>query len=246
MTRRRMVWALTLVGTGLAAAALSVFLPRGLRHVDGFRVETVEVTGTRFMEPYTVVRAAGLDEPASVFDDTDAWRAGILTLPLVDDVRIRRRIPSTVSIEIREVEPVALVAGAQLRPVDARGRLLELEPAGVVLDLPVVVGADVRAGRVASPEGASAVATLAALAIRAPQMAGRISQLSVEPGALRMTFRDRPLEAVLPSHPTDTHLLQLRLAHADLRARGELDQVRAIDVRFRDQVVVSFLDTPVS
>lgn len=240
--RRRAGVVLVLTG----AMAATVFVPRLLREVSAFRVETVEVTGTRFIEPYAVVRAAGLDRPASVFDRTDAWRAGVLTLPLVEDVRIRRRIPSTVRLEVREVEPVALVAGEQLRPVDATGRLLPLETAGIVLDLPVVVGAEIADGRVASPEGASAVAALTSLAVRAPELANRISEVEVIPGALRITFREGRLEAVLPAHPSEVQLLQLRLAHADLRSRGELDDVRRIDVRFRDQVVVSFLNTPVS
>jgi cell division septal protein FtsQ len=230
----------------LAAVVLIARAPVLLRHLGSFRVRSVEVTGTRFLEPYAVVRAAGLDRNASVFDDTDEWRAGILTLPLVEDVRIRRGMPGTVKLEVREVEPVALVADGSLRPVDARGRVLELEPAGIVLDLPVVVGAPLKEGRVATPAGASAIATLAALSVRAPQMAGRISQVEVSGGALRLMFRDVALEAVLPAHPSDVQLLQLRLAHADLRARGELDQVRIIDVRFRDQVVVSFLNPPVS
>lgn len=235
-----------IVAIAAAAIAVVVLAPRALRQLDSFRVETVEVTGTRFMEPYAVVRAAGLDRDATIFDDADAWRAGILTLPLVDDVRIRRRIPSTVVLEVREVQPVALVGDERLRPVDAAGRLLPLEPAGIVLDLPVVVGASIEAGRVATPAGASAVATLTALTVRAPELADRISQLQVRPGEIRIAFRGERLEAVLPTHPTEVQLLQLRVAHADLRARGELDQVRTIDVRFRDQVVVSFLAPPVS
>jgi hypothetical protein len=124
--------------------------------------------------------------------------------------------------------------------------VLPLETAGIVLDLPLVVGAEISDGRVASPAGASAVAALTSLAIRAPELTDQISEVDIVPGALRITFREARLEAVLPSHPSEVQLLQLRLAHADLRARGELDDVRRIDVRFRDQVVVSFLDTPVS
>lgn len=248
MSTPRAVW-LRRVGAGVAVAALVAFgllVPRALREMDVFRVQTVEVTGTRFLEPYAVVRAAGLDHPASVFDDADAWRAGILTLALVDDVRIRRRVPSTVRLEVREVEPVALVGREVLRPVDANGRLVPLELAGTVLDLPVILGARLEGDRIASPAGASAVATITALAVRAPKLADGISALEVGAGELRIAFQDIPVEAVLPGHPSDRELLQLRLAHADLRARGELDAVRRIDVRFRDQVVVSFLDTPVS
>ena len=248
MSARRRKWAVRIGAVaGLAAVvALGVLVMRTLREMPVFEVETVEVTGTRFLEPYAAVQAAGLDRPASVFDDADAWRAGILTLPLVEDVRIRRRIPSTVRLEIREVEPVALVGTAELRAVDANGRLVPLELAGTVLDLPVILGARLEGGRIASPAGASAVATVTALAVRAPELANRISQLEVGDGRLRITFRGGDLDAMLPPHPSDRELLQLRLAHADLRARGELDEVRRIDVRFRDQVVVSFLDAPVS
>ena len=248
MKRRWRTWSVRLA-VGLAVAgivALAIWTPRVLRRMDVFRVETVEVVGTRFLEPYAVVRAAGLDEPASVFDDKDAWRAGALTLSLVDRIRVRRALPSTVVLEVREVEPVALVGEDGLRPVDATGRLLELDPAGHVLDLPVVLGVEPERGRVAGPLGASAIATITALAVRAPALANGISHVEVSANELRIGFRDGDLEAVLPGHPTDVQLLQLRLAHADLRARGELDEVRTIDVRFRDQVVVSFLDTPVS
>lgn len=236
--------AAVLIAAAVVAAVMAV--PGVLREMAVFRVETVEVTGTRFLEPYAVVRAAGLDRPASVFDDVDVWRAGVLTLPLVTDIRVRRQLPSTVRLEVREVEPVALVGETRLRPVDATGRLIALEPAGIVLDLPVIAGARLEHGRIATPAGAAAVAAITALAVRAPELADRISQVQVGGGTLRITFRDGALEAVLPPHPTDVELLQLRLAHADLRARGELAAVRRIDVRFREQVVVSFLDTPAS
>lgn len=234
------------IAAGVAGVAVSAwFAPGLLRSVDAFRIRQVEVVGTRFIEPYTVVRAAGLDRPASVFDDADTWRAGVRTLPLVASVEVRRTLPGTVTLDVREVAPVALVGGSILRPVDAGGRLLELDPAGDVLDLPIVVGAPVQGSYVTGP-GASAVALLTALAGRAPELAERVSQVVVSGEALRIAFRDDAVEALLPAHPSDVQLTQLRLAFADLLARGELGRVRTIDVRFRDQVVVSFLGTPVS
>lgn len=235
-------------GVLLAVVAVSLaagFAPGVLRKMDAFRVRHVEVVGTRFTEPYAVVRAAGLDEPASLFDDVDSWRAGVRTLPLVADVAVRRKLPGRVALEVREVTPVALVSGEMLRPVDATGRLLPLDPAGEMLDLPIVVGVTLAGGRVVGP-GASAVAVLTALAGDAPELAGRISQVVVSDGAIRLAFRSDAAEAVLPLRPSEVQLAQLRLTFSDLVARGELDRVRAIDVRFRDQVVVSFLGTPLS
>ncbi|MFP4624149.1 MAG: cell division protein FtsQ/DivIB, partial [Gemmatimonadota bacterium] len=192
------------------------------------------------LEPYSVVRAAGLDRPASVFDDADAWRAGVLTLPLVADVRVRRTLPGTVTLEVREDEPVALVAAGTLRPVDGAGRLLELDPAGAMLDLPVLSGVTLAGATVAGGESAAAVATVARLLRRAPAVAERLSQAHLSGGRLRLSFRDSRAEALLPPAATDVQVTQLRLAVADLAARGELESVQTIDVRFHDQVVVSF------
>lgn len=235
------------VAAGIAGVcALAWLAPRGLRHVDAFRVRKVEVIGARYMEPYAVVRAAGLDSTSSVFDDADAWRTGVLGLPLAAGVRVHRRLPGTVVLEVREVEPVALVAGNELRAVDADGRALALDPAGAPMDLPILSGATLTGGRVAGDTASGAVAALAWLEHRAPDLAERVSMVEIQPAALRVLFRSERAEALLPLAPSQTQLNQLRLACADLTARGELRGVRRIDVRFRDQVVVSFLSTPMS
>lgn len=232
------------VAAFLIVAAAWTWGPTALRDVEAFRVRQVEVVGTRFLEPYTVVRAAGLDRGASIFDNAASWRSGVRTLALIEDVRIRRFYPSRVVVEVRESEPVALVSAGSLRPVDASGRLLELDPAGTALDLPVVTGVRVRGRRVATGSATSAIATLAALVQREPDVADRVSQAALEGDALRLTFRDADPYALLPAAARGVEMTQLRLALADLAARGELGAVRTIDVRFRDQVVVSFLDKP--
>lgn len=235
--------------TVAAAVALTVasgtYLPGVLRRADAFRVSQVEVVGTRFLDPYAVVRAAGLNGESSVFDDADSWLAGVRTLALVDEVRVARRLPGRITLEVREAEPVALVVGETLRPVDTTGRLMELDPAGATLDLPILTGVTVDGGVLEEGASTAALATVAALGRRAPEVAERISQVERVGTALRVAFRDGKAEALLPIAATSVQLTQLRLALADLIARGELDQVRTIDVRFRDQVVVSFLDSPV-
>lgn len=233
-------------GLVLVVGAAAAVAPRALRDLDVFRVRQVSVTGTRFIQPYAVVRAAGLTRASSVFDDVERWETGVLTLPLVEAVEIRRRLPGTVEVHVAEVQPVALVAGRELRPVDGNGRVLALDPAGTLLDLPILTGLEVRAGLVHGPAGAAALRSLIELQRSAPQLAERISQVEHRQGALRVVFRDDAAEVLLPVDATGVQLRHLRLAYADLAARGELGNVRRIDLRFRDQVVVSFLSSPVS
>lgn len=240
-------WLMAIVAlAAVVGSIVAIHAPGLLRELDMFRVEHVEVLGVRYLEPHAVIRAAGIDQGSSVFDEPGLWKAGILDLPLVAGVRIRRRLPSTVSIEVQEVEPVALVAGEELRPVDARGRLLALEPAGAILDLPILTGATVEGDRLTGHAAPSALHLLALLGGHPGGWDERVSQVELLPAGLRVVFRGDGPDALLPLHPTDMHVTQLRLAHADLSARGELGRVRRIDVRFRDQVVVSFLRTPVS
>lgn len=231
----------------LLCAGAVALAPRPLRELASFRVQRVEVAGTRFLEPYAVVRAAGLDRAASVFDDPESWRAGVLTLPLVADVRVRRKLPGTVEIVVTEVEPVALVSGPELRAVDATGWLVPLDPAGAGLDLPLLSGVDVQGGRLVPRDGARQLLdAVVALQRDAPELAARVSQIERRPGLLRVVFRDEAAEALLPVDASGLQLRQLRLAYADLASRGELGKVRRIDLRFHDQVVVSFLSSPVS
>jgi hypothetical protein len=230
--------------TGVVAAGFHA--PRLLRELEVFRVEQVEVLGVRYLEPYAVVRAAGIGQGSSIFDSPADWREGILALPLVVDARVRRRFPSTVAIEVREVEPVALLAGGDLRPVDALGRILDLEPAGAILDLPILMGGTVDDGRLVGPAAASALHLLVLLGDHPGAWSDRVSQVELMATGLRVVFRGDGPDALMPLRPDDMHVTRLRLAYADLDARGELGRARRIDVRFRDQVVVSFLRNPVS
>ena len=232
--------------TGIAGlAAIAGFAPRALRDVDAFRVTRVEVVGTRYLDPYAVVRAAGLAVESSVFDPVEAWRSGVLTLPLVDDIQVTRRLPGTITLDVREVRPVALVSARTLRPVDLTGRVLEIDAAGASLDLPVLQGVETRRGRV-DADGQAALRALQVMETESAELIERVSQVVIEDDRLRVLFRDAELEAFLPLRATPAQVTQLRLAYADLAARGELRRVRTIDARFRDQVVVSFLPKVVS
>jgi hypothetical protein len=79
-----------------------------------------------------------------------------------------------------------------------------------------------------------------------PALWERVSQVEAVRGGLRVVFRGPAPEALFPLDASPRHLTQLRLAQADLASKGELARAGRIDVRFRDQVVVSFLRKSVS
>lgn len=233
---------------GLAACALLVALvaltPRLLRRLELFRVDRVEVIGPRYLAPHQVLAVSGITESSSVFDDSRPWRAALLAEPLVADVTIERELPNTLVVRVVEVEPVALVATPVLRPVAAGGRVLPIEPGAGELDLPIVaVGSGVdEAGTVTDTVALALVDALARLRRLAPATLARVSTIApLEGGAgYRLLLREPARgEVLLPADFSALGIEQLQLTLADLDTKRELPRVRRIDVRFRDQVVVS-------
>lgn len=232
------------------AAAVAVTLgfavmeaPATLRAFEWFDVRRVEVVGTRFLPPHNAVLAAGLSNGTSVFDDTGAMRERLLRLRLVREARVRRRLPATIRVEIEEARPIAFVPTPDLRPVDRYGNVLPIRPEGQRIDLPVVaIETDVTDGGLLGDTRARALVRLVGLLQDTePSLADRLSELRLEAGVIRLMLRDpEGAEALLPARPGTAHLAELRIALADLAARGELDRVRRIDLRYRDQAIVAF------
>jgi cell division protein FtsQ len=126
-----------------AAIALLLFaLPFGLRGLDYFHVQTVQLEGARFLTPTAVVAALGADTSASVFDDPDRFAAKVESIPLVARARVRRRLPGTLVVTIVERIPVALVPTPDgFRGFDSAGTRLPIHPELSSFDAPVVLPA---------------------------------------------------------------------------------------------------------
>ena len=117
--------------------------PRVLGRFRFFDVQRVEVRGTHYLAPATVVAALGLPARASVWADTRAMERRLAGLAGVRTADVARRLPSTLVVTVAEVEPVALAVGPDgLVPVDEGGRPLPYDPAAVPVDAPVVPKAD--------------------------------------------------------------------------------------------------------
>jgi cell division septal protein FtsQ len=121
--------------------------PLVLRRLPMFRVRQIELVGVRNLAPDAVIAALRLGPRASVFGDTRLLADRVRGLAGVAEVHVVRRLPTVLSVELREVEPAALVAaprgsGRGLVAVDAAGHPLPFDPARSGLDLPIVAGGD--------------------------------------------------------------------------------------------------------
>jgi hypothetical protein len=65
---------------------------------------------------------------------------------------------------------------------------------------------------------------------------------SADEGMLLRLRQPNGARVLVSANPRALRLRELEVALADLSARGELNQLKSIDARFRDQIVVSLRD----
>ena len=108
----------------------------------GFRVKSVEVQGTKRMDPAPIYRIA-VDQKAAALPLVDVAdiREKLLGFGWVKDARVSRRYPDTLVVDIVERKPAALWQNNQrLNRVDADGVVLDRVPVSRMPDLPLLIG----------------------------------------------------------------------------------------------------------
>ena len=128
----------------VALAVVSCILLIGYLYVsksDYFAVKEVIISGLNKTSREDVFRVAGLDRPVNIWlFDADQAAAAVSTMPWLDEVRVSKTMPGTVTIEIVEHRPKVLVSLGRLYYLNDKGSLFkELEP-GENPDLVIVSG----------------------------------------------------------------------------------------------------------
>lgn len=133
------------VGSALVVGltgALAFGIHRYARTTPRFAIEQVVVEGTRRLERSHVLSLAGVSLGQNVFAlDVDKAERDLLQSPWIKRVRIQRRLPGTVAIELTEREPEALAAiGGATFIVSQEGEPFKQFGIGDPHDLPVITG----------------------------------------------------------------------------------------------------------
>lgn len=232
---RRRLFVLGVVA--VVVASLPVWAPRVLSTLPAFRVERIEVLGTRYVAPDEIVRLAAFDTTASVWDDPAIWEARIRALPLVRLAHVHRRGLRALEVRVVEDRPVALAATPSLVPVNAEGRVLPLDPAEVGLDLPLLGGkASLERGRLSDATHLRLAELVGRLEEYDSGFTAKLSEVGVVAGGdieIRMLQSAHCARILLPAKEP---LLGLRRVEAALSAAG--GRAAEADARFADQVVL--------
>lgn len=240
--RDRPRWQRWLVSLLLFAAATTLVAtpwwgPKALSRLDYFHVRTITFDGVRFAKASELVSRLKVDTTQSVWQSLDSLVARVEAHPMVLRVAVERDLPGILRVHVTERIPVALVPSRDgLRPADATGRVLPIDPAKVPLDMPIAASADT-----------TLLAVLDGVLRDAPALYARMTDARrVSSGELRFTLIGSAIGAAGPSMAntliirtspdvTVARFGDILPVEADL-ARNHLRAVE-LDLRFRDQVI---------
>jgi cell division protein FtsQ len=244
VTRRARWVAARIVPIGLALVALAglgagvVWLLTSPR----FAVTEVTVVGASRLTPEEIVTASGIGAGTNLFRlDPTAVASRLMSLPLVRRADVTRRFPNRVSIAVEERRPFTLAHAGRLHWIDEHGVSLGAESRAVAPEVPVITGlgaADlaVTGDGARSPRLAAGISLLRVLLRSEPTLLRQISEIDVSRPDGPVLYTVDGVEVRLGAEDWEARLGRLQGVLAQVRAGG--DAVSAIDLRFRDQVVL--------
>jgi hypothetical protein len=239
LTRRGRRRLFVIATAGLLGLSVPAWVPRLLATLPAFRVEQIEVIGTRYIPPDEVKALVALGPEASVWDDLDVWEARVRSHPMIRDATVRRNGLHALQVVVVEKRPVALVATPELRPVNADGHLLPLDASRAELDLPIIHGlAEVDGDEVVDPDTRRIARLLDALDRAQPEFLEVVSEVGyAEDGGYEFLMLPRADAGtvLLPTHDPVRALRRISFA------LGRVDDPRVgrADARFAGQVVLT-------
>lgn len=211
---------------------------RLFRTHEYFRVSTLRMRGVGPLLSENAVREwVGINDHTTIWDMRPvAVRARLEEHPLIARAAVRREFPNYVSISIRERRPEAIAVLDQVYYVDRHGHLLGALGAEHSRDYPMITGPTME-----TPTGLRA--WMYKRALRVVRLCarggsfGEVSEVSVATdGGVTMYPMKLRASVVLGSGSWREKLVRLDRV---LRTQtGTTDDIRLVDLRYRNQVVV--------
>jgi cell division protein FtsQ len=199
--------------------------PHLLRRVTFFRVRQVELVGLRYIAPDALLETLGLQPDQNVFDDVRGAEERVSQLAGIVQVRIRRRLPGTLRVEVSERIPLAFVQGPEgLLTLDAWARPLPYDPTASSVDLPIVASADT-----------SLVGALGAVRFVSRDLYDEVDWVETDGnGGVRLVLGDRRILLRVPSSPGDVDAVLAVTEHL----AGSGREYEELDARYDGWIVV--------
>lgn len=206
-----------------------------------FAVRDVEVRGAHLVTAERVLAAAQIPAGRSVFLlDPRRIARQVETLPEVDHAEVIRELPNRVTVVVEERKPFTLVHAGRLHWIDERGHVLGREAQAVTPPAPVISGLTeaelLSLGPAPNGKARDAIRLIRALLRTGSSLAGEISEIDMGARDGPVLYTVSGVEVRLGGEEWDERLARLE---GLLTQPAALDgNIRTVDLRFRDQVVL--------
>lgn len=234
----QVAFALVTVAALLGTAALGV---RWLLTSPRFSVSEVEVRGTSRLAAADVLAASGIRRGTNLWRlDPRAVVAGVENLPAVRRAEVVRAFPNHVTIVVEERRPFTLVHAGRLHWIDEEGVRMAPESRAVTIPLPVISGLTddeiASASKAPSERVLTGVRLIRTLLRAGSPLVQQISEVDVGRSDGPVLYTVDGIEVRLGAEEWDSRIPRLAGVLAQVASSGQ--PVSAIDLRFRDQVVL--------
>lgn len=200
---------------------------------DRLKVGRVDVRGSHFLSEGEIRQLMGPAVGENILGlDLEALKTSLRQSPWVADATVRRTLPDTLEVKIRERVPLALAEADGLYLMDAEGTLIEVYgPRTAGFDLPIVRGLARTTGDARRERAQRAGAILDDLG----DLAGEVSEVLLDDnGDMRLVLKGRGEILKVGAPPCRKQFLTF------LSLRGELAQrmprAEYFDLRFHDRI----------
>lgn len=205
-------------------------------------IRNIDVAGGIMVTSDTVLGLLGATPGENLYAfSREAAEENIRKNPWVESVRVRRRPPDTVRVEITERTPVALVKSGELYVMDVKGELFKRFDPSEDLDLPVITGmTEELAGKMDAGLSGSLLELLGVLSAREGFGAHRVSEINMDPvyGFSLYTLKEGVRLALGHGGFEEKLVAFERVVEA---RGGSLAGVEAMDLKNRKEVTVRFV-----
>jgi cell division protein FtsQ len=203
-----------------------------------FAVASVEVRGVSRVAPDQILAVAAIPRGTNIFRlNTMGVIGRVESLPEIRRADVVRELPNRVVISVEERRPFTLVHGGRLHWMDEEGRLLGASPEAVAPPMPVISG--LSAEELASmrtspgPKARTAIGVIRALLRSGNGLTAEISEIDMSRREGPVLYTVDGVEVRLGTEDWDERLSRLEGVLAQIATQD----VRTVDLRFRDQVV---------
>ena len=200
---------------------------------DRLRVAHIDVRGQRFLSEGEVIQLLGPSLGENILGlELEQLKLKLRASPWVADATVKRTLPDTLHVEIRERVPLALAAVDRLYLMDGDGTLIDIYgPRTASFDLPIVRGLPAADGDARRDRAQRAGTLLRDLG----DLASEISEVQVEDsGDLRLVLRGPGEVLRLGAPPYRKKLMTFLGLRKDLAER--CPSAEYFDLRFKDRI----------